>query len=88
MDGDAGQPRATGGDALARRAGLDREGDEADPVLRVTDADQRPRVIGREERVNLCGNWFNSLVSLQMGHGTQREDYHRRNSAYRDKGEN
>ena len=27
-------------------------------------------LIGREKRVNLCGNRFNYLVPLQVGHGT------------------
>ena len=44
-------------------------------------------LVGREERVNLCGNRFNSLVPLQVGHGAERKDYHRGNNAYRDKGE-
>src|SRR6266446_5118468 len=45
-------------------------------------------LIGREERVNLCGNWFNSLVPLQIGHGAKRKNYHRGHNAYCNKGEN
>src|SRR5437899_10418132 len=41
-------------------------------------------LVPREERVNLCGNRFNSFVPFQVSHGTQRKDYHRRNNAYRD----
>ena len=44
-------------------------------------------LIGRKERINLCGNWFNSLVPPQIGHGAKRKDYHRGNNTYCDKGE-
>src|SRR5437588_47219 len=51
MDGDAGNPRPPGGDAFARRTRLDRDRDQADPVLRVTHADQRARIVRRQQRV-------------------------------------
>ena len=44
-------------------------------------------LIGREKRVNLCGNWFYSFVPLQIGHGAERQNYHRANNTYCDKGE-
>ena len=44
-------------------------------------------LIGREKRVNLCGNWFYSFVPLQIGHGAERKNYHRANNTYCDKGE-
>ena len=30
-------------------------------------------LVGRKKRVNLCGNWFYSLVPLQIGHGAERK---------------
>ena len=44
-------------------------------------------LIGWEKCVNFCGNWFYSLVPLQIGHGAERKNYHRANNTYCDKGE-